>query len=357
MGILTLKPEVLPASHLDRWLRDARHEIDAVLDSLLEQSELPIRDRRWMAALEQAREYTVRPAKRLRPALLLAGFGLGGGVKEISKGLWQFAAGVEIFHTFTLIHDDVADGADTRRKGPSLHKVLASGKKGEDLAVVMGDYLFAYSIEVMLSSGLPRAGEAVRYYLRVCRETAIGQYMDLDLARVPLREVNLFSILNVAKLKTAKPSFAAPLVAGGILANAEPDVIDALDRVGHQMGVAFQIRDDLLGLFGKSDIAGKPCNSDMLQGKRTFPLIAAYQRAPASVKKEIEALWSGRINGDGTLARAQELIAAYGGYAAAQRVVDRASRAARHALNRIPTDNPLRHLLTELIHMLSLRDY
>jgi len=357
MGILTIQPEAGPTSYLNRWLRDARHEIDAVLDRLLEQVEATNVDRRWGDALKKARLYTIRPAKRLRPAMLLAGFGLGGGTDEVSPGLWQFAAGIEILHTFTLIHDDVADGAETRRNGPALHRTLATGKMGEDLAVVMGDYLFAHSIEVMFSSGLARTVDATLYYLGICREAAIGQYMDINLTRVPLREISLFQTLNVAKLKTARPSFAAPLVAGGILAGAKPGIIDALSRVGQQMGLAFQLRDDLLGLYGKSDVAGKPCNSDLLQGKRTFPLIAAYIRAPGSVKQELEDLWAGQINGDGTLARAQELIASYGGYDAAQRVVDRASRAARRAMDRIPSDNPLRHLLSELIHMLSRRDH
>ena len=357
MGMLTIQPEAPPASFLDRWLQNARHEIDAALGRILERSEEPDRDRRWAGALEEARLYTIRPAKRLRPALLLAGFGLGGGTDELPPGLWQFAAGIEILHTFTLIHDDVADGAETRRGGPALHRTFAAGKIGEDLAVVMGDYLFARSIEVMLASGLPRAPEAVQYYLRICREAAVGQYMDLDLTRVPLREITLFQALKVAKLKTAKPSFAAPLVAGGVLARANPAAIEALSGVGHQMGLAFQLRDDLLGLFGKPDVAGKPCNSDLTQGKRTFPLIAAYVRAPQPVKQELEDLWSGRMNGDGSLTRAQELVEAYGGRRATQRAVDRASGAARRILKRLPADNHLRHLLSELINTLSRRDH
>ncbi len=357
MGVLSIPVEAASVSALDDWLSRIRAEIDKILDRVIASSEEAFLDRRWAGPLKRTRLYATRPSKRLRPALLLTGFGLGANSNELPPGLWQFAAGVELLHTFMLIHDDVADCAEIRRGGSSLHHVLAPGKQGEDLAVVMGDYLFARSIDVMLASGLARAVKTVQYYLRVCRKTAVGQYLDLELTRVPLHEVTLFQVLKVANLKTAEPSFIAPLMAGGLLAGAASVVIRMLVSVGRQLGLSFQLRDDLLGLFGEQDVAGKPCDLDLTQGKRTFPVIAAYVRAPYRVKREFEALWAGGITRDGSLRRAQELVEVYGGRAATEQAVARMSCAARRALKGFPADNPLRGHLDELIDMLSRRDY
>jgi geranylgeranyl diphosphate synthase type I len=234
--------------------------------------------------------------------------------------------------------------------------MLAPGRVGEDLAVVVGDYLFARSIEVMLGSGLTRATQGVQYYLEVCRHAATGQYLDLDLARLPLVEVTLFQTLKVAKLKSGIPGFTAPLVTGALLAGAKTPLVKTLRRVGHQMGVAFQLRDDLLGLFGEPGVVGKPCDSDLIQGKRTFPLVAAYARAPDKARTELEDLWSRGITEEGLLHRARELVETYGGRAATESAVTRASRAARRSLQRLPAACGWRDLLSELIDFLSRRD-
>jgi geranylgeranyl diphosphate synthase type I len=147
------------------------------------------------------------------------------------------------------------------------------------------------------------------------------------------------------------------LVAGGILAGATPEAIRDLHRIGDQVGLAFQIRDDLLGMFGHPEIAGKPCDSDLIQGKRTFPLIAAYQRASKEARKEFDTLWSAGSAHNGSAKHAQKLLTEHGGRAAAERTVLRASKSARKVLRRFPADNPFRRLIDELIDLLARRDY
>ena len=101
---------------------------------------------------------------------------------------------------------------------------------GEDLAVVMGDHLFARAIEVMLASGAPGAAEVTTWFLSVCRHTAVGQFLDLQLAAAPLQDVTLFQTLKVAHLKTARYGFVAPLVCGARLAGADEATLEALER-------------------------------------------------------------------------------------------------------------------------------
>ena len=141
---------------LEKWLQSVRMRVDETLGQVLKASELPLGDSRWTHALGKVEEYVARPGKRLRPALLMLGYGIVDAKTEFPLPLLRFAAAVELLHAFMLVHDDIADGAETRRGGPALHRVFGHDKRSEDLGVVLGDYLFAYAIEVMLSSGLPQ---------------------------------------------------------------------------------------------------------------------------------------------------------------------------------------------------------
>ncbi|MBF5042990.1 polyprenyl synthetase family protein [Aggregicoccus sp. 17bor-14] len=353
-------PPALPPVH--SWLLHVQAQVEEALDEVLHLPDEECLDPRWAGALAQVRSYALRPAKRLRPALLVAGYALARDDGQVPPGLWRFAAALELLHTFLLIHDDVADRADLRRGGPALHRMLAPGRAGEDLAVVLGDHLFARSLEVMLSSGLPGAARTSRYYLGVCRHTAAGQYLDLDLGRLPLAHVGLWRTLKVAHLKTARYGFCAPLVCGAMLAGAASPLegralLASLERVGRQVGRAYQLRDDLLGLFGDASLSGKPGEGDFQQGKRTYPVVAAYVRASAPERAELERLWAlpAEEKDAEALARARGLVEKCGGLAACERAVALASRSGQRTLERLPEAGGMRQLLTELVGRLARR--
>jgi geranylgeranyl diphosphate synthase type I len=355
-------PELSPAAPAlprpeQAWLQLVQRQVEASLTELFELPDEASFDARWTQALERARLYTLRPAKRVRPALVVAGYSLARGTTTVPVGLWRFAAGLELLHTFLLIHDDVADQAELRRGGPALHRMLAPGRAGEDLAVVMGDHLFARSLEAMLSSGLRGASRASQYYLGVCRHTAAGQYLDLELSRAPLAEVRLAQTLRVAHLKTARYAFCAPLVCGAMLAGANEQLCAGLDRVGRHVGLAYQLRDDVIGLFGDTRVAGKAADGDFAQAKRTFPVLAAYTRASPVGRAELERLWAlpPEAKDAEALAQARTLVEENGGRAACERAVARASRAGRRALQALPESDGMRDLLDSLITRLAHR--
>lgn len=293
-------------------------------------------DPRWARAAAFARELVLRPAKRTRPALLVSAYGVARGTPVVPARLWRFAAGLELLHAFLLIHDDVADRAELRRGSPALHRLLASGRKGEDLAVVVGDHLFARSVEVMLETGLPRSPEVVAWLLGICRHTAVGQYLDLDLSEVPLRDVTLWHTLKVAHLKTSQYGFVAPLVAGARLGGASESGVETFERVGRHLGLAFQLRDDLIGLYGDPSVSGKSADSDFAEGKRTFPVAAAYARADEASRKRLEFLWSSGRGDAGAIEEARALVDRLGGREATERAIDRSTRAARRAIAQLP---------------------
>jgi geranylgeranyl diphosphate synthase type I len=310
----------------------------------------------WAEASEHVREYVLRGGKRFRPALVAMGYRAARGAVELPRGVVDFAAGLELLHGFLLVHDDVADRASTRRGGAALHHLLApsadaeGARMGEQLAIVAGDHLYSRALEVMLSSGLPASADATRYVLAICRHTAAGQYLDLSLSRAPLSKVTIFDTLKVAHLKTARYGFVAPLVCGAMLGGAAPSLIDALARAGRHAGLGFQLRDDLIGLFGDDRIAGKAGAADYFEAKRSFPVIAAWTRADDEGRAELESLWDAPQKDDASLARARAALIAAGGRAATERVIDRCARASSKALVAVPgparpqLENALRHL-------------
>ena len=336
------------------WLQEVRSRVDEHLRSLLASPDEDRLDPRWAWALEETRAFALRPAKRLRPALAIVGWSLARDDEPPPESVWRFAAAIELLHTFLLVHDDVADRAALRRGGPTLHLRLGGEPHGADLAVVMGDHLFSRAVEAMLECDGPGVVGAVRYYLGVCRVTAAGQFLDLELSGAALGEVTLFQTLKVAMLKTARYGFAAPLVVGARLGGADDRLLAALERAGRQIGLAFQLRDDLLGLFGAPETTGKAAG-DWVAGKPTFPVIAAYARAPAAVREELEGLWRDRAHDAAACLRARELIEAHGGRAAAERAVARASRAASRSVHALPGSAAPRGLLDALVRSLAAR--
>ncbi len=300
-------------------------------------------DTAWSEALAVTRDYVLRPAKRVRPTLTALGWlAAAPFASAVPQPVVQFAAGLELLHTFMLVHDDVADRAPARRGGPTLHRLL-----GENEAVVLGDHLYARAVEAMATVDSPAAAQTLRYVLEVCRHTAAGQYLDLVTTRAPLSRVTLFRTLKVAELKTARYGFVAPLACGAMLAGAPEPLLDLLKRAGRHAGLAYQLRDDLIGLFGDDRVAGKDGGGDFLEGKRTFPVVAAWTRADDAGRAELEALWANPQAS--RLEEARALVRRWGGLDATQRLIDARTRSALKALEAAgPAVAPLAALMKGL---------
>jgi geranylgeranyl diphosphate synthase, type I len=340
-----------PAEERLSWLAEVQLQCERRLADALGLPRERVLDARWERALEESRRYALRPAKRLRPALVLVGYGLARdrAAQTIPDSLWSFAAGIELLHTFLLIHDDVADGSAMRRGGPSLHRCLGAGKKGEDLAIVVGDHVFALAIDTMLACDLPATAGVVRDYLAVCRATAAGQYLDLDLTGADLDSVGPAHAVRIALLKTARYGFVAPLCAGARLGDGETSLLRTLERVGRAAGLAFQLRDDLIGIFG-DPAAGKPAG-DLEARKLTMPVLAAYEKAPPSVRARLAALWR-RAAEPSTPGELRALIEEHGGRAETERLVRGAIATARRWLRALPHGGGMRATLEEMVESL-----
>ncbi|MDD5567469.1 MAG: polyprenyl synthetase family protein [Patescibacteria group bacterium] len=225
-------------------------------------------------------EFTLRDSsKRIRASLVKIGYEAVG--KKAPIGIIDISAAIEIIHSYLLIHDDVIDRDEWRRQGITVHKYfekyhrknLALGDSrhfGLSTAIligVVGNYL-ANNLVARAKFPPARRMKVINYLGQILLETNYGQLLDIyNEARVL---VSKKGILRVYKLKTARYSFEAPLVMGAILAGAKKDQIRRLSRFAIPAGLAFQIRDDILGVFGSKKELGKPVDSDIKEGKQTL---------------------------------------------------------------------------------------
>ena len=241
------------------------------------------------------------------------------------------AGALEIFHAAALVHDDIIDNSDTRRGAPSAHKLFeslhenqswsgGSASFGRASAILLGDLLLGWSDE-LLDEGLDQVADrdsarrARSEFNHMRTEVTAGQYLDILEERAWLAQPEsqlLDRALRVIVYKSAKYSVQAPLVVGAALAGASPAQLSSLRAFGLPLGMAYQLRDDLLGVFGDSAVTGKPSGDDLTEGKRTVLIALARERLNDEARRSLDAQL-GDPTLDGAQIRAlQELITGSG---------------------------------------------
>ncbi|WP_215452669.1 polyprenyl synthetase family protein [Streptomyces sp. ATCC 21386] len=217
------------------------------------------------------------------------------------------AVAVELVHTFSLLHDDIMDGDAARRRRPAVWKAYGTGP-----AVLAGDALFALAVETLAAT--EEGAAAVRVLSVALGDLVHGQAEDLLFAARPWtgpERVRPAEYRVMAEHKTGALLGSAAAL-GALLGGGPPPVVSALDRVGRRLGLAFQIVDDVLGIWGDPDVTGKPVHGDLRERKKTFPVLAALD-SPSSAARRLAVL----LKSGGDPREAAELVEAAGGRAAA----------------------------------------
>ncbi|MFJ2008282.1 polyprenyl synthetase family protein [Streptomyces chartreusis] len=226
--------------------------------------------------------------KRLRPTLCITGWQAGGAPGDQNTVI-RIAAALELFQTFALIHDDIMDGSDARRGQPSAHRALAaaylaSGGRhsraeahGRAAAILLGDLMLVWSDEMLARAGLrARARARISPLMDSMRaEMVYGQY--LDLLSTNRLSGDVAAALRIARYKTGKYTVERPLHIGVTLAGADRRLLSTCTDFAIPVGEAFQLRDDLLGVFGDPAQTGKPVGDDIREGKATALLALAVR--------------------------------------------------------------------------------
>jgi geranylgeranyl diphosphate synthase, type I len=316
--------------------------------------------------------------KRLRPAFCYWGWraagGAGLGDDPDGGHILTAAAALELLHASALVHDDVIDGSETRRGQPAVHRSFAArhaaghwrgsaGSFGAGAAILVGDLLLAWTDELLRASGLPAAalqrGQRVLDAMRT--ELIAGQYLDLLGQAAGLGTVE--SALRVVRYKSAQYTVERPLLLGAALAAApggpaggaadeafftDSPLAAACTGYGLPLGVAFQLRDDVLGVFGNPAQTGKPVTGDLREGKRTVLVAIAMSRANAAQERVLQRhLGDPRLDDSGA-AEVRAVLAETGALAECEQLIQRSVRDALAALADAPFTDPAKAALAEL---------
>ena len=215
--------------------------------------------------------------KRIRPVLTLMGYNLW---KEDPERILMPAVGLETYHNYTLLHDDLMDNADMRRGYPTVHRKWDANK-----AILSGDSMLVLAYQRMQQ--VP--AEKLPAVLNLFTETAleIGEGQEYDMTFETRNDVTENEYIEMIRLKTSV-LLACALKTGALLADAPQEDADRLYRVGEQVGLAFQLQDDLLDVYGDPKVFGKAIGGDITSNKKTYMLINAYNRANDEQRKELE---------------------------------------------------------------------
>lgn len=232
-------------------------------------------------------DFLKRKGKRIRPILFLLSYqGYTKRRKFSYQKLLKCSLAFELFHDFVLVHDDVINNSPLRRGKPTLHKLFSSqfvtstqSNIGFDLSIVAGDIIFSFAIDIFLSveEDLLRKQLALRKLAETGVFTGTGEFIDIVNSHRKVEKVTEKEVCLKYILKTAKYTFECPLLVGAILAGVNESELRKLSKLGITLGKAFQIQDDLLGVFSTSKDIGKSVISDLDESKKTLLVWKAYE--------------------------------------------------------------------------------
>lgn len=308
-------------------------------------------------------DFVLRGGKRLRPAFAYWGYRAvtPGPDDPVGDDMLRLFSALELLHACALVHDDVIDDSDTRRGMPTAHVHFAdlhrrggwhgsADQFGRSAAILLGDLSLVWADDVVAEADLdPQARRRVRrVWSDIRTEVLGGQYLDIVAESSGAESIE--SAMNVNTYKTASYTVSRPLQLGAAAAADRPDVHRAFYDLGTDIGVAFQLRDDVLGVFGDPAVTGKPSGDDLRSGKRTVLLAEAVQRAERTDLRAAQQLRAG-IGANLTDADVRELctvIADVGALAAVEERIETLTRRALETLRTAQINAPARAGLTEL---------
>ncbi len=313
--------------------------------------------------------------KRLRGALVCWSYVVHAGADARAEDVLGAAVAVELIHLSALVHDDIIDRSATRRGRPSTHarfaaahaasgaSAQAAAEHGRNVAILLGDVLLAAAPEPLRRCRVrPEVREHAQAALvRLQVEVMAGQFLDVDAAARRVGDPD--RALTIATLKSGRYSVSRPLELGALLAGADPNAAARLLEVGDPLGVAFQLRDDLLGVFGDPAVTGKPAGSDLVEGKRTLLVAETLARLgrdegrgeDPQARDAFEAALGAADLGHAAVAALTATIEGCGAREAVEAHIARCASQAVDAIGRLPLHEQDRQALRDLAIWMTTR--
>lgn len=325
---------------------DLRAAIDATLHRFLDERAAALPEARPLIA-EMTRLLDAG-GKRMRPLFCYWGHRAAGGGH--GEPIVVAAAALELLHTFALVHDDIIDLSPERRGQPTVHVT-----HGTDVALLVGDLALVLADDALLTSGFPPEVllRGLGAYSRMRQEVIAGQYLDV---LSPMEPISENRARRIAVLKSGNYSIEEPLLIGASLAGAPDELLAALSRFGRPLGEAFQLRDDLLGIFGDRRVVGKPTDSDIREGKRNVLFAKTVAALSGAERDFFTSRWGGASLSEDEIDRLRGLVETSGARAATESLLEELAGAATATLASIELDTPSRQALTALLESAVGRD-
>jgi geranylgeranyl diphosphate synthase type I len=304
---------------------------------------------------------SVSGGKRFRAAFCYWGFhAVAGQAADAAadEALLRACAALELLHASALVHDDLMDASDTRRGRPATHRGFADEHRGDgwrgdpeqygaSAAILLGDLLLSWSDELLRRCGLPidRVVAALDVFDRCRSEVITGQFLDVSVQARGTADVD--AAMTVLRYKSAKYSVERPLHIGATLAGGTSGQLARLGAFGLPLGEAFQLRDDLLGVFGDPSTTGKPAGDDLIEGKRTVLVALALDAAPADAAARLDAALGTDLD-EAEVAELRRIIDDSGATQQVESVIADLATRATTSLRTADLDDQARGVLLEL---------
>jgi len=310
------------------------------------------------ARLVEEAHRSVTGGKRFRAAFCYWGFHAVQESTTDEPGLIRAAAALELLHASALVHDDFMDASDTRRGRPATHRAFEAYHRqhgwggdpeqyGAAAAILLGDLLLSWSDEMLRTCGLDHGvvRNAMRFFDTTRSEVIAGQFLDVSVQARGESDVDV--AMRVLRYKSAKYSIERPLHIGAALAGGGQETLAALTEFGLPLGEAFQLRDDLLGVFGDPQVTGKPAGDDLSEGKRTVLVALALDKASPTDASRLDARLGTELT-SADVAELRAIIESSGASTQVEKTIGELTNRSLVALDRAPITSSARSVLRKL---------
>lgn len=289
--------------------------------------------------------------KRLRAILIKLGYEIFGG--RSNREIIRIGAAFEIFQTAILIHDDIIDQSPTRRGRPTVYRALGGDHYAVSQAICIGDSGLFLAIRTILQTNFSPAiiSRAAALFCQIMLDTTTGQMLDVLLPN-DRKTQTVKNVLDIFRLKTARYTVTGPLQLGAVLAGADNQTLTLLQNFGDNLGIAFQIQDDILGVFGSEEITGKSTQSDIEEGKITLLYLYALEHTTPSDKQFLLSHYGQRNINKSQVEHIRKIIMESGSLEHSRQQASTYANRATALIPQLTSDPHFQQLLTEMADLL-----
>ena len=292
--------------------------------------------------------------KRLRGVLVKLGYELAD--TKYNPEILKPAAAFEIFQTAILAHDDIIDQSPLRRGKPTVYMQLGGNHYGMSQTICLGDIGYFLAVRLIAQSDFSseRKTKALELFSQAMLETALGQMLDVELPYLE-GDKEEADALTVFRLKTARYTLVGPLSLGAILGGADEKLLKSIEMFGESLGIAFQIQDDILGVFGNEQEVGKSITSDIEEGKNTLLLIHALKNGSAKERQVLDQYYGKGKVGDINVKRIREVFVSSGALEYSQKKAEELINDAKDVISKMEIQQNCKEMLLQMADFLVKR--